>query len=234
MRGKYSRIVWSGALALLLAAMTGLAQAGPKPLPPNSHAFGKGYAELTAEWVEWILAIPAAVNPLFDDDGEFAAEGQSGKVWFLVGNAGGVTTRTVTVPTGTALFFPIVNYLWVNTPEFGDPAWSPEQEANARAIAAAVVDTVQDLLLEIDGQLVPNVPSLRVSGAVGECTVPDDNFWGLPFEPGPHECFSDGYWALLPPLSAGHHTIHFTGGFAGPPSFSTNVTYYITVRGGKK
>ena len=135
MRGKYSRIVWSGALALLLAAMTGLAQAGPKPLPPNSHAFGKGYAELTAEWVEWILAIPAAVNPLFDDDGEFAAEGQSGKVWFLVGNAGGVTTRTVTVPTGTALFFPIVNYLWVNTPEFGDPAWSPEQEANARAIA---------------------------------------------------------------------------------------------------
>ena len=240
MRSKYSRIVWSGALALLLAVMTGLAQAGPKPLPTNSHAFGEGYAELTADWLEWVVAIPAAVNPLLDDDGSDAAVGQSGKVWFLVGNTtGGVTTRTVTVPTGKALFFPIVNFFWVNTPEFGDTPWSPDQEAWVRDYLAETVDTAQNLVLEIDGQSVPNLSGLRVSGAVGACMIPpDDNiFFLVPplyvWAPGPRECVADGYWALLPPLSAGHHTIHFAGGFA-ISGFSLDVTYNITVRGGKK
>ncbi len=230
MRSRYLRLVSSGALALLLAVTTSLAQAAPNPLPPNSNAFGKGYAELTADWLEWILAIPAPSNPLLDPDGAFAAVGQSGKVWFLVGTAanGPPVTRTVTVPAGTALFFPIVNYFWVNTPEFGDPPWSPDQEAFARSILAAQIDTAHGLILEIDGRAVPNVSRLRVAGEVGECTIPDDNIFGFPFAPGPHECVADGYWALLPPLSAGNHTIHFAGALTG---FSLDVTYHITVRG---
>lgn len=230
MRSRYSRIVVSGALALLLMLTIGLAQAGPKPLPPNANAYGRGYAGLAADWLEWVLAIPAAANPLLDPDGDFAAVGQSGKVWFLVGTVGGSATRAVTVPAGTALFFPIVNYFWVNTPEYGDPPWSPAQEASVRALLAAVVDTTHDLVLEIDGQPVPDVYALRVSGAVGACTLPDDNVFGIPFAPVPHECVADGYWALLPPLSAGNHTIRFAGGIAAV-GFSLDVTYEIAVRG---
>jgi hypothetical protein len=230
MKGKYSRIVLSGAFALLLAVTIGLAQAGTKPLPPNSNAYGKGYAELAAGWLEWVLAIPAAANPILDPDGAFAAVGQSGKVWFLAGTTGGSATRTVTVPAGTALFFPIVNYFWVNTPEYGDPAWSPAQEAFVRQFLAANIDTAQDLVLEIDGRPIPNLSSLRVASAVGMCTLPDDNIFGIPFDPVPHECVADGYWALLPPLSAGNHTIRFAGGIASA-GFSLDVTYYITVRG---
>ena len=237
MRSKYTRIIWSGALALLLAVMTGLAEAGPKPLPPNSNAYGEGYAELTADWLEWLFAIPNATSPLYDTDGSDAAVGQSGKVWFLVGNdSGGDTERTVTVPAGKALFFPIVNYFWVNLPEWGDTPWSPTQEAWVRDFLADTVDTAQDLVLEIDGQPVPNVSRLRVSGAVGACTLPvaaADNIFGLDLNSGPHECVADGYWALLPPMSAGHHTIRFAGGFASS-GFSLDVTYNITVRGGKK
>lgn len=230
MKGKYLRLISSGALALLFVLATGLAQAAPKPLPPNSTAYGKGYAALTADWLEWVLAIPAASNPLLDPDGAFAAVGQSGKVWFLVGTVGGPATRTVTVPAGTALFFPIVNYFWVNTPEYGDPPWSPAQEAFVRSFLAANIDTAYGLILEIDGRTVPNVNSLRVSGEVGDCTIPDDNIFGVPFDPVPHKCVADGYWALLPPLSAGNHTIHFAGGVAAV-GFSLDVTYHITVRG---
>jgi len=232
MRSRYSHIAWSGALSLLLAVMTGLAQADQKPLPRNSHAFGEGYSELTADWLEWVLAIPTAANPLLDLNGASAAVGQSGKVWFLVGNTtGGATTRTVIVPAGKALFFPIVNYFWVNTPEFGDAAWSPAQEAFVRQQIAAVVDTAYNLFLEIDGQPVPNVAGLRVSGAVGACTLPADNIFGVPLAPGPHECVADGYWALLPPLPNGHHTIRFGGMFNNGSGFSLDVRYHITVRG---
>jgi len=177
------------------------------------------------------VAIPAPSNPLLDVDGAFAAVGQSGKVWFLAGNVtGGSTTRTVTVPAGTALFFPIVNYFWVNTPEYGDDPWSPAQEEYARGVLAEQVDTAYNLVFEIDGRAVPNISSLRVPSAVGTCIVPDDNIFGIPFAPVPHECVADGYWALLPPLSNGHHTIHFAGGIASQ-NFSLDVTYNITVRG---
>jgi hypothetical protein len=230
MKGKYTRIVSLSVLALLFAATVGIARASPNPLPPNSDAFGTGYAELAADWLEWAMAIPAPTNPIGDPDGAFAAIGQSGKVWFMAGNFGGTTTRTVTVPAGAALFFPIVNYFWVNTPEYGDDPWSPAQEKLAREYLAANIDTAYGVSLEIDGRPVPNVDSLRVKSAVGECTVPDDNIFGIPFAPVPHECVADGYWALLPPLSAGSHTIRFAGGIAAA-AFSLDVTYHVTVRG---
>jgi hypothetical protein len=228
MKSICSRLTSSRLFALLFAVTTSLAQAAPNPLPSNSSAYGRGYAELSADWLEWVLAIPTGSNPLFDPDGVFAAVGQSGKVWFLVGTAGGSASRAVTVPAGTALFFPIVNYYWLNAPEYGDPPWSVAQERDVRDFLAAKIDTAQDLILEIDGRTAPKLNGLRVSGAVGECTLPDDNIFGLPFDPVPHECVADGYWVLLPPLSAGYHTIHFTGGIAAD-GFSLDVTYSVTV-----
>lgn len=85
---RYSRLITSGALALLLAATTSVAQADKGPLPTNSNAFGRGYDESAAEWLEWTVAIPASSNPLFDSNGASAAIGQSGKVWFLTGTSG--------------------------------------------------------------------------------------------------------------------------------------------------
>jgi hypothetical protein len=230
MRNQHSRTVLAGVFALLLMISSSLVRADPNPLPTNSHAFGKGYAESAADWLVWLTAIPAATNPLFDPDGAYAAMGQSGKVWFLVGTTGGPATRTATVPAGAALFFPIVNYFWVNTPEYGDPPWSPTQEKAVREFLAANIDTAQNLLLEIDGRPVPNIDRLRVSGAVGLCTLPDENIFGVPFAPVPHECLADGYWALLPPLSTGKHTIRFAGEIVAV-GFSLDVTYSIAVRG---
>jgi len=103
MRGKRSCMALSAAFALSLAVMTGVAHAGAKPQPANANEYGKGYAGLTAEWLEWTVAVPAPTNPILDSDGTFAAEGQSGKVWFLTGTLGGSATRAVTIPVGTAV-----------------------------------------------------------------------------------------------------------------------------------
>jgi hypothetical protein len=217
-------------LAFGLGIAASLAQAGPGPVPPNSNAYGKGYDELAAGWLEWAMAAPASTNPILDTDGSYGAMGQSGKVWYLAGTTGGTATRSLTVPTGTALFFPIVNYFWVNTPELEDPPWSPEQEANARSVLAAEVDTAQDLVLEIDGKSYAVAPEFRVPSTVGNCVLPADNlFANLGVNAGPHECVVDGYWALLPPLSVGEHTIRFAGGFASS-GFELDVTYHITVK----
>jgi len=91
--------------------------------------------------------------------------------------------------------------------------------------SACVQDTARNVVQEIDGA-VQNLDRLRVSGAVGACTLPDDDIFGIPFDPVPHDCVADGYWALLSPLSVGSHTIHFAGGFAS--GFSLDVTHQIT------
>jgi len=225
----YPRVVVATVVSLLLLAVNGYAAAAAKPVPPNANAQG-GYAALSADWLEWLIAIPAPDNPLFDPTGADAAQGQAGNVWFLTGTTGGAATRTVTVPAGTFLFFPIINFFWVNTPEYGDPEWSPEQEESVRAFLASHVDTAHDVQLQVDGRSVSNVPALRISGAVGSCTIPDDNIFGAPFASGPHACVADGYWALLQPLAKGSHTIHFSGGLAAD-GFTLDVTYHVTVSG---
>ncbi len=95
-------------LLVLAFVPYGLAQSNGNPnpgvLPINSNAFGGTYAEWAAAYWQWALSFPLAVNPLFDETGEFQAQGQSGKVWFLAGSTGGRRTwvRQCNVPTGKA------------------------------------------------------------------------------------------------------------------------------------
>jgi hypothetical protein len=226
MKTNHWRAMKSTLVGLALALLASFAQAAPTVLPPHANALGMGYDELAASWLEWVTSIPNAYSPLFDPDGSYAAIGQVGPVWFLAGNTGGSSTRTVSVPAGRAVFFPILNEFWVNTPENGDNPWSPAQEALARSVLAADMDTAQNLVLQIDGRNFPNVYGLlRARSAVGTCMLPAENLWGA--KPGPHPCVADGFWALLPPMSKGKHTIRFAGGLAS--GFALNVTYNLTV-----
>jgi hypothetical protein len=42
--------------------------------------------------------------------------------------------------------------------------------------------------------------------------------------------FSDGYWLMLNPLSAGEHDVKFGGTLALDPNFTLDVTYHLTVQ----
>jgi hypothetical protein len=207
----------------------------PKILPINSMPYGMSYGAWAGAWWRWCYSIPAAVNPVQDQTGENAAIGQSGPVFFLAGTFGGPAERTVTVPAGKALFFPILNYVWINVPELGDNPWSPEQEAFARALVAGIMDLATNMTCQIDGRPVLNIDAYRCETPPGEdymVTLPDfSNAW--PILPagtyGP--CVDTGYYLMLAPLAAGKHTIHFTGELTTDPPFSLEVTYHLTVSG---
>jgi hypothetical protein len=218
------------ACALLLWTASPLAMAGdkgnPNPgvLPPQSNAFGKSYGEWGDAWWRWILSIPTAENPLIDPTGANAGEGQSGKVWFLAGTlssfGGGAAERTITVPAGEAIFFPIYNSVWINTPQFGDPEWSPAQEAFARAVVAEQVESFVALGCTIDGQPVQNITSYRATTPEGGATMvdlPDGNLFGVPAGTyGP--MVTDGYYLLLAPSQPAR--IRFTSTRPTPPGFT--------------
>jgi hypothetical protein len=208
----------------------------PKIMPIDSKSFGKAYGEWSGAWWRWCYSIPAAVNPVADPTGANAALGQSGPVFFLAGTFGGPAERSVTVPAGKALFFPILNQIWINLPEYGDNPWSPEQEAFARALIAGITDGATLLTCEIDGQPVQDVAAYRCQTPPGKdymVTVPEESIWSwLPAGTyGP--TVDDGYYLMVAPLPVGEHTIHFQGEMTlpwEPYFFSLEVAYHLTVK----
>ena len=133
------------ALALTMVANITLAQ-----YPPASH--------LATSWWKWALETPASENPLTDTTGQFAAVNQRGPVWFLAGNPGSTTVRTISVPSGKALFFPIVN---VFDAEDGIAVGGgrlflvPRPVQVARTFVSSVIATATGLSCEVDGSSFP-------------------------------------------------------------------------------
>jgi len=241
-----------GAAVVVVCAFVSMAQAGKGNqdnsgvLPPGANAFGMSYGEWAAEWEKWAFSVSPASNPVGDPTGEFAAEGQSGNVWFLAGTWGdsgpGGLTRTVEIPSGKALFFPIINQGWTTLPGDVPPGedpdeWFAENEGWIRELLAWIMDEVADLSCEIDGVPVQNIEQYRVFSPVFDVYLPEDNLWdtwGIELPEGIYgPCLDTGYYLLAPPLSVGEHTIsfHAVSLFWGN---TQDVTYEITVTPGSK
>lgn len=208
----------------------------PGILPPNSHAFGKTYAEWSVECLQWQLANWTASD---------AGCGPSKKVWFLPPKPiVGEIECTVTVPAGKAVFIPLNWVVWVNLAEYGDDPWSPDQEAKVRDGCARAIDGVSELACELDGHELGSLEAYRFStpeGMAYMAELPEENIFswaGIPagtYGPSVHE----GQFLMLAPLSPGTHTLHYSYAFAafpdwGFPAGSADVTIHIQVEGGKK
>ena len=225
----------------------------PKVLPINSVPYGKTYGGWAAVWWQWAFSVPADVNPLFDETGANAAQGQTGHVWFLGGvfNESGTATRTVTVPAGKALFFPIVNYMWLSFPEdnpdpeafppdppwdepYTDPSgveWATYEEYVRVGMLKPVIDSTTNLSCTIDGNSVENLAAYRCQSPTFMVDLPEKNIFGLPpYLWGP--CADDGIYVFLAPPAVGKHTIQFTATLSN--GFSLSITYYLTVKGGPR
>jgi hypothetical protein len=206
------------ALALTMVANVTLAQ-----YPPASH--------LATSWWQWVFETPASENPLTDTTGQFAAVNQSGRVWFLAGNVGGTTVRTITVPSGKALFFPIVNVFDVEDAIIAGGVklfLVPQPVQVAQAFVSNVIATATGLSCEVDGSPVPITAANLEQSTPFSLHLPTDNILGVPagvYYP----AVDSGYYVLLPPLSAGQHTIHWAGSLTFF-SLSLDVTYNITVQ----
>ena len=193
----------------------------PGVILPNSKAYGKTYAEWSAEWWKWVLSIPVPENPLRDDFGINCASGQTGvdsrPVWFLVGTQGGRVMRQCKIPSEKAIFFPIINVEADTTP----PAIPPDEQA---AAAKAVIDQVTVAEATIDGVKLKGLQLYRVQSPQFQFTLPEDNLLNAP--PGTYIGTSDGIWIFLEPLPLGDHIIQFRG-ING--NFFTEVTYNLTI-----
>jgi hypothetical protein len=204
--------------------------ANPAVLPPNSHPFGRTYGQWSAAWWKWVMELPlttstGATHPFMDDPRFDVTEGQSGEVWFLTAPFGTVT-RSITLPAGKALFVPILTAEASNLEGLGNTA--AEQRANATATAEAIV--VSSLSFSVDGVATENLAAYRAVSPQFSFTAPTP--WIFGDVGGSGKAVGDGYYIMLAPLSAGHHTIHFAGtyDFGGANVFSLDMTYNITVQ----
>lgn len=223
LRSTFARII----VSLFVIGLATPTFAGKNILPSNSRPFGKTYAQWSAEWFQWALAIPFTGHPLADETGANAAVGQTGHVWFLGGvfNSSGTVVRNITVQPGTAFFFPIVNADCSNLE--GAP-WHGDTAAELTTCVEGQIDLTSGIMLEVDGKPVTNLEQYRVTSPLFEFTVPADNVLGVA-GPASGIAVSNGYYIMLAPLSKGEHTLHFGGTFDAFGS-TLNITYHITVQ----
>ena len=227
------------AALLVLAAQTTVVRAAggdngnPNLLPPQSHPYGKTYGDWGAEWYKWVYSFPVAKNPIQDPTGEFGSLNQSGPVWFLAGTfgVGGPVERTITIPTGKGIFFPIFSYF--NDYPCPDSTFHPAPgqtlEAFLAAGAAAVIDQATALGVQVDGVELQHPFNYRAASHLVTFTA-DPSWVALdPCVTGqPQFGVSDGYWVMLAPLPKGEHTIHILAS-ANAFGLLFDVTYHITV-----
>jgi len=223
---------WLPTLAALLLIVTVSQASNPSVLPPNSRPHGHTYGEWQVAWWQWLLSAPNDVSPGWDLTGENVDYGQSGHVWFLAGSWYPEVERTATVPSGTMLFVAFMPWESSALEGYGDTLEELQQHA------AMIADGVQNLTFTIDGRDVENLEDYRVqSPGLFGFTLPDDNvfqFFGFDAPAGYYyPAFADGYCLMIAPLSAGTHTLHFTG--ENPLAGATqDITFHLTVEGGAK
>jgi hypothetical protein len=227
--------------------------ADPRVLPPNSTPFELSYPEWHTAYWNWVMSIPAEINPSLqaDDDSDVgptptlvpwvgpfdASVGQMGHVWFLPETHGWDVVRNAVIPAGTPLCVCLQSYLvwgWPNVP----PA-----VAAFTTYANDVMDTAE-ATCEIDGVPVNDLDRYTAVSPVTPMVLPENNLPGL--DAGPYGMMIDfGTFLLLAPLPVGEHTIHWNAAFTllppppppgGPPPpeppyprASQDVTYRITV-----
>jgi hypothetical protein len=210
--------VVSGAIVLFGALE--FARASSIVVKPSQPVAGISQLELSQQWWQWVLGIPAATNPLTDTDGTLAGTNNNGPVFFVAGNTGGSSTRTFSVPVGKPIFFPVINAFDVEVPGGGCDL------ACAFGYLAYVNDA-SNLHATLDGQTLLTYPSSRqTSTAFFNSFLPIDNVFGFtaPYV-GTLDTISDGFWVALEGLTRGQHTLIFGGAL---PGFELEVTDNIT------
>ena len=213
---------------LLALAVIGLAII----TPINSLFALDNPPDLTAQWWQWALSIPTSVNPMLDGNGDNCMVGQRDSVWFLAGAFfGGTAKRTCSVPEGVPLFFPVANAVNFNAPNICGQTGSLSTK-DLRDATAAFVNGLSQLAAELDGRA---LSLQRIRSRVFELALPEDNVFDGPcasignvpagiYSP----AVDEGFYASVPPLRPGNHTIHFHAENSSQ-GFVVDVTYTLHV-----
>jgi hypothetical protein len=229
--------------ALLICALaTSRAGNNPGALPIQSDFQGYTYGEWSALSWQWTYSLPLDNHPLNGNDND-PSQNQLDHLWFLGGTFSAVdepngdvlgqADRTIEVPSGTALWIPMINA------EASYAEGNGDTEEELRDFARFLMSFVDpdSLFCIVDGKALKDPANyyaespLFVWGPLPEDSIFDDP---VDFPAGlSSPSVAAGYQVLLAPLSVGKHTLHF-GGIAdftsqGGGRFIQDIRYEITV-----
>jgi len=185
-------------------------------IDPDELVFDRTQSEWSQAYLQWVAAFPRGSSPVSDTTGALCAAKQSGEVWFLASSDGTAPVeRSCPVPAGRTLFVPIASVLERSSNR------EPDCAAMARA-AAMNLAHVNAMSLSVDGRPLEDPGAWRqTSGgcfALGLRLVPRQDA---------RLAVSDGWFAMLPPLAPGAHTIVVQARFDSTP---VSTTYHLDVR----
>ena len=185
--------------------MTNNSNSTPTMYSLDEQPFGKSWEKWTIRWWQWFLSIPKENHPAYDDSGErWAINQEDHNVLFLTGTTGGKVERTITIPAGKAVLFPIINF---TTSYSEDPGLKTEAELISHA--KSNIDDIVKKEVNIDGVSLIISEKHRVKSPPFDFSFPTNNIYGV--KDGPTRGVGDGYWIFLTPLSQGKHSIRTYG-----------------------
>lgn len=171
----------------------------------DEQPFGKTWQEWTTQWWKWFFSIPKENHPAFDHTGEgWAVNQEDPNVVFIAGTTGGKVERTVTIPAGKAVLFPVINFA---TSYSENPSLRNEIEMIAHA--KSNIDDIVKKEASIDGNSLIISEKYRVQSPPFNFTFPTNNIYGV--QDGSTRGAGDGYWIFFKPLSQGKHNIRTSG-----------------------
>ena len=185
------------------------------PIDPDELVYDRTQSEWSQAYLQWVAAFPRGSSPVSDTSGALCAAKQSGDVWFLASSDGTAPVeRHCAVPAGKTLFVPVASVL--------ERSGNREPDCAAMArVAATNLTHVSDLSLAIDGRPLDELRAFRQSSggcfALGARLVPRQDA---------KQAVSDGWFAMLPPLAPGAHTIVVQARFDSTP---VSTTYHLDV-----
>jgi hypothetical protein len=191
------------------------------------------YGGWAAEWWQWALGVPAAVNPVTDTTGEHCAQRQVDKVWFLAGSfSADPVVRACTVPAGKSLFFPLINNAYF---AFLNDQPDTRTEEFVRSQGSCTLPA--NISVWIDGFKIPR-PTVFFTGPSGSQSpifnvqLPPGNVLGADETSVPELVLSpsaeQGYYLFVLPLSPGTHTIRWIASGCTEGN-SQDITYNLTI-----
>ena len=214
-----------------------LVDAGSPIVASGTVVGGKTYAEWSAAWVQWDLAIPEGQNPQDDPTGAFCNQSQTGPV-----SPGGPQRRGVGVGHSC-----LHDSTW-QAPAAAAPLLRerlplprprvrarprPELEQFLADGAKAALGNPTNLLVELDGvSYKADAVTHRFTSPLFDFIAdPSLNAWDSCFTNTSQPAVTDGYWLMFKPLTPGTHKLHFFGtSSAGGAGFSIETTYDLTVQ----
>lgn len=189
---------------------------------PKERPFGHTWQYWTTRWWQWLLSIPTVDNPATDTTGDKASIQQSNQyVWFLTGTTGFRAERTVRIPSGKAILFPVINVTISNAEE---PTLNTDTDLIS--FVKRHMDDIVEKRANIDGEDIFISEKFRVRSRPFKFSFPSNNIFGA--RDGPSRGVGDGYWIFMKPLQRGTHTIRTYGScMLGKVQISNNMKLII-------